>query len=90
VRPNSNWFWGPAHPEYFIGFILSFLFFGSLSGWFFGKNKKLKTWLWHVLPFLFFLLFLGAYEELIIGSGVVAIGWFFALVAAGLKNKFKQ
>ncbi len=78
ITPISNWFWGPNHPEYIIGFILSFLLFGSFFSWLFIKNQKKKFLLYYTLPFLLFLILFGAYEELIVGMGLVFLGWLLA------------
>ena len=86
--PISSGFWGPAHPENLIGFILSFLFFGSLFSWLFVTDKKIKYWLSYILPFLVFMLMLGAFEELIIGLGLVIVGWLLAQGILLIYNKF--
>jgi hypothetical protein len=70
ISTLSGWFWGPD-PKKLTGFILSFLFFGSLLSRIFIKEKKSKIWMWYVLPFLIFLL--GSPEEFIIGLGIVVI-----------------
>lgn len=87
ITPISNWFWGPSHPEYITGFTLSFLFFGSLLSWLFVAQKKKKYWLSYILPFLIFMLLLGAFEELIIGIGLVAAGWLLAQGILLIKKK---
>jgi len=86
----STGFWGPSHPEYFIGFIFSFLFFGSLFSWLLITKKRKKYWLFYTLPFLFFMLFLGAVEELIIGIGLVLIGWLLAQGILLIYSKIKK
>ncbi|GBE16853.1 hypothetical protein BMS3Abin15_00677 [bacterium BMS3Abin15] len=87
LGPASTGFWGPSHPEYFAGFIFSFLFFGSLFSWLFALEKKKKYWLSYTLPFLIFMLLLGAFEELIIGIGLVFIGWLLAKGILLIKEK---
>ncbi len=87
LGPASTGFWGPSHPEYFSGFMFSFLFFGSLFSWLFATGKKKKYWLSYVLPLLLFMLLLGAFEELIIGIGLVVIGWLLARVILLIKNR---
>ena len=88
--PVTNWFWGPDNPEYIGGFTFAFLFFGSLISWLFLSENKIKFWLYYVLPLLIFMLFLGAYEELIIGAVLVALGWLLAqgglLIYRGVKK----
>ncbi|MBU4347372.1 hypothetical protein KJ586_02865 [Patescibacteria group bacterium] len=73
----GGFFW-VSSSSVFEGFIFSFLFFGSLLSWLFVAQKKKKYWLSYTLPFLTFMLLLGAFEELIIGTGLVAAGWLLA------------
>ncbi|MFH0891521.1 MAG: hypothetical protein V1867_01940 [Candidatus Falkowbacteria bacterium] len=75
---------------YLEGFIFSFLFFGSFFSWLIVKEKKLKVWLWFVSPLLLFLLFLEAFEELIIGLGLVFFGWLLARLILFVKSKTKS
>lgn len=77
VTPISNWFIGPSHPEYFTGFILSFVFFGALFSYLLAE-RKIKYFLYYTLPFPLFMLLLGAFEELIIGVIMALIGWLLA------------
>ena len=85
--PSSSSFWSPSHPEYFMGFIFSFLFFSSFLSWFFVKEKKNKYCLAYSLPFLIFMLWLGSFEELIIGVGLVLFGWLLAQGVLAVKAK---
>ena len=79
-------FFGPVYGGFFWvsssstleGFIFSFLFFGSLLSWLFVEKDKKKYWLYYTLPLLILMLLLGAFEELIIGIGLVIIGWLLA------------
>ena len=89
LGPASTGFWSPSHPEYFAGFMFSFLFFSSLLLWLFVTEKKKKYWLSYILPFLIFMLLLGAFEELIIGIGLVIIGWLLAQGVLFIKTKKK-
>src|SRR3989344_7762593 len=75
VTPITPGFWGPAHPEYLTGFILSFLFFGSLLPWALLKENKIKRLLKYTLPFLIMMLLLQALEEFIIGLAFIFVGW---------------
>ena len=75
VTPINVDFWGPAHPEYLTGFILSFLFFGSLLPWALLKENKIKRLLKYTLPFLIMMLLLQALEEFIIGLAFIFVGW---------------
>jgi len=85
----SSGFWGLSNPEYFEGFIMSFLFFSSFLSWlFFSENKK--YWLYYTLPFLIFLLILGAFEGLIIGLGFAIIAWLLAQGILLIYKKFKK
>ena len=88
--PITNWFWGPSHPEYLGGFTFSFLFFGSLLSWIFYQKMKVKYWLYYVLPFLIFMFLLGAYEEFIIGTGIVILGWLLAQGSLLVYKKFQK
>ena len=90
LGPVTNWFWGPSNPENIAGFIFSFLFFGSLLSWIFGAEKKKKYWLSYILPFLIFMLLLGAFEELIIGLGLVLLGWLLAQGVLAVKGRVKK
>jgi len=74
----SSGFWGPSHPEYFVGFIMAFLFLGSLLSWLTFTDKKIKYWVYYILPLLVFLLILGSLEGVIIGVGFVLAGWLLA------------
>lgn len=82
----GGFFW-VSSSSVFEGFIFSFLFFGSLLSWLFAAQKKKKYWLSYILPFLIFMLLLGAFEELIIGIGLVAASW---LLAQGVLLIYKQ
>lgn len=90
ITPITGWFWGLSHPEYITGFILSFLFFGSIISWSFFLKDKIKHWLYYVLPLLIFMLFLGAYEELIVGAGLAIAGWLLAQGGRMVYKRLKQ
>jgi|SRR3989338_937510 len=75
VSPITPGFWGPSHPEYITGFILAFLFSGSVLPWVLLKDDKFKRLLKYTVPFLIIMLLLQAIEESIIGLGLVLIGW---------------
>lgn len=90
LGPITSWFWGPSHPEYLGGFTFAFLFFGSLLSWFFLASVKKKYWLYYILPLLIFVLLLGAYEELIVGVGLVIIGWLLAQGGLMVYKKFRK
>ena len=75
VTPITPGFWGPAHPEYLTGFILSFLFFGGLLPWMILEDGKFRRLVKYTLPFLVLMLVLQAIEELIVGLVFVLIGW---------------
>jgi len=51
---------------------------------------KVKYWLYYVLPFLIFMFLLGAYEEFIIGTGIVILGWLLAQGSLLIYKKFKK
>ena len=89
LGPITNWFWGPSHPEYIGGFTFAFLFFGSIISWPSFLRNKIKYWLYYVLPLLIFMLFLGAYEELIVGVGLVILGWLLAQGGLLVHKKLK-
>ena len=86
----SGFFWVSSGAT-LEGFIFSFIFFGSLLSWLFAPKQK-KYWLFYTLPFLIFMLLLGAFEELIIGVGLAIVGWLIgqlSLFTQSQKNKLK-
>jgi hypothetical protein len=89
LGPAAGGFFWTSSSAAFEGFIFSFLFFGSLLSWVFAENKK-KYWLSYTLPFLIFMLLLGAFEELIIGIGLVLIGWLLAQGVLWVKGRMKK
>ncbi len=88
--PVSGGFFWTSSSANFEGFVFAFLFFGSLLSWTFGAEKKKKYFLCYTLPFLIFLLVLGALEELIIGIGLVLVGWLLAQGILLIKSRLKK
>ena len=81
----SGFFWVSSGAT-LEGFVLSFIFFGSLLSWLFASKQK-KYWLSYTLPFLIFMLLLGAFEELIIGIGLAIVGWLIGQIILSAKTK---
>mgnify|MGYP001564191766 CR=1 FL=1 len=85
--PASGGFFWTSSSTVLEGFVFSFLFVGSLLSWLFGAEKKKKYWLFYTLPFLVLMLLLGAFEELIIGLGLVLLGWLLAQGVLAVKAR---
>jgi len=86
----GGWFWGPSHPEYFEGFFISFMFFVSFFVTFFGGIKKYRNLLIITGIILFFDLFLGAIEELVIDFCFALAGWLLAELGLRALRKVKR
>lgn len=86
-RPIGGWFWGPAHPEYFEGFFMSFMFFVPLFVVFFGGTKKYRNLAILAGMVLLFDLFLGAIEEFVIDIVFALLGWVLAEIGLRASQK---
>ncbi len=77
-------FWGPSNPEYFWGFLMNILLFGSFFSWF--LYNKWKVWFYHIFPVLLFFLFLQSWKDLTIGAALVAAGIILAQIFLLIKR----
>jgi hypothetical protein len=71
--PVSTWFWGPTHPEYLDGFLISYMFFIPLFIILFVEKNKYRLLILLSSVVLLFDIFLGAWEDLVIDIAVVFI-----------------
>ncbi|MFA5359713.1 MAG: hypothetical protein WC349_02020 [Patescibacteria group bacterium] len=49
---QKNAWWGPSNPEYFLGFLMNLVFFGSFFSWL--LNNKWKISVYYTLPVILF------------------------------------
>ncbi len=87
VKP-VRWFWGMENPEYLDGFLFSYIIIVVILMMAFLQEKRIKFSLIFSLPVL--ILFLSPpYEYLIIGAGLIIIGFLLGQLIFFLKSKFK-